>query len=143
MARPGVAVHPGEASERRRRATDLGFGFDSWDHGRLEAPWDHSRVEAPWDDDRLYTRSPLSSGGVPGRRTVTITGQGAEGYASRNGTRPSMAQRHRPVKRYERAGFRPDRAAMWAVLLGVVLLLAAVTSAHAAVLAAHHALALR
>ena len=71
------------------------------------------------------------------------TGQGSEGYASRNGTRPSMAQRHRPVKRYERAGFRPDRAAMWAVLLGVVLLLAAVTSAHAAVLAAHHALALR
>src|SRR5204863_7607533 len=91
----------------------------------------------------LDTRSPLSSAGVPGRRTITITGQGAEGYASRNGTRPSMAQRHRPTKRHERAGFRPDRVAMWAVLLGVMLLLAAVTSSHAAALVAHHALALR
>jgi hypothetical protein len=74
---------------------------------------------------------------VPGRRTVTITGQGAEGYASRNGTRPSGAARHRQVKRHERDGFRPDRAAMWAVLLGLMLIAAAATSAHAAVLAAH------
>jgi hypothetical protein len=73
--------------------------------------------------------------GVPGRRTVTITGQGAEGYASRNGTRPSAAARHRQLKRHERSGFRPDRVAMWAVLLGVVLMLAAATSGHAAVIA--------
>ncbi|MGI8802573.1 MAG: hypothetical protein ACR2KV_10435 [Solirubrobacteraceae bacterium] len=79
---------------------------------------------------------------MPGRRTVTITGQGAEGYASRNGTRPSAAQRHQRLQRHERAGFRPDRVAMWAVLLGVMLMLAAATSSHAAVLAAHHALTL-
>jgi hypothetical protein len=71
---------------------------------------------------------------------VTIRGQGAEGYASRNGTRPSTAQRHSPVKRHERAGFRPDRVAMWAVLLGVTLMLMAAVSSHAAVLAVHHAL---
>jgi len=76
---------------------------------------------------------------VPGRRTVTITGQGAEGYASRNGTRPSAAARHRQLKPHERTGFRPDRVAMWAVLLGVLLLLAAATSSHAAVI---HATAL-
>jgi hypothetical protein len=78
-------------------------------------------------------------GGVPGRHTVTIRGQGAEGYASRNGTRPSTAQRHSQVRRHERAGFRPDRVAMWAVLLGVTLMLMAAVSSHAAVLAVHHA----
>lgn len=67
--------------------------------------------------------------GVPGRRTVTIRGRGAERYVPTRpaGTRPTR-------RRYERAGFRPDRAAMWAVLLGVMLILVAVTSAHAAIL---------
>jgi hypothetical protein len=61
-----------------------------------------------------------------GRRTVHITGRGAE----RNlpVTRPTL-------RRHEREGFRPDRAAMWAVLLGLLLILVAATSAHAAVLA--------
>ena len=60
-----------------------------------------------------------------GRRTVQITGRGAE----RNlpVTRPTL-------RRHEREGFRPDRAAMWAVLLGMLLILVAATSAHAAVL---------
>jgi hypothetical protein len=70
---------------------------------------------------------------------VTISGQGAEGYESRNGTRPSRAARHNHLKRHERAGFRPDRVAMWAVFLGVMLMLAAAASSHAAVAAAHHA----
>jgi hypothetical protein len=69
-----------------------------------------------------------------------ITGHGIEGYQTRNGTRPSAAQRHTQMPRYKRAGFRPDRAAMWAVFLGVVLLLVAAASSHAAVLAVHHAL---
>jgi len=65
-----------------------------------------------------------------GRRTVHITGRGAE----RNlpASRPTL-------RRHEREGFRPDRAAMWAVLLGMLLILVAATSAHAAV--AVHALA--
>ena len=75
------------------------------------------------------------SGGVPGRRTVTIRGQVADRYAT-----PRPSSRRRPERRYERSGFRPDRAALWAVLLGVMLILAAVTSAHAATLhaLAHH-----
>jgi hypothetical protein len=77
--------------------------------------------------------------GVPGRYTVTITGHGVEGYQSRNGTRPSAAARHTQLKRYDRPGFRPDRVAMWAVLLGVMLMLGAAASSHAAVLVAHHA----
>jgi hypothetical protein len=75
------------------------------------------------------------STGVPGRRTVTIRGQVADRYAT-----PRPSSRRRPERRYERSGFRPDRAAMWAVVLGVMLILAAVTSAHAATLhaLAHH-----
>jgi hypothetical protein len=84
---------------------------------------------------------PVRDADVPGRRTVTITGHGAEGYASRNGTRPSAAIRHRQLPRHQRAGFRPDRAAMWAVLLGLMLMLAAAASSHAAVLDLHHAAA--
>jgi hypothetical protein len=68
--------------------------------------------------------------GVPGRRTVTIRGQGAERYSGRY----ADGSRRRPERRHERAGFRPDRAALWAFLLGVMLILVAVASAHAAIL---------
>jgi hypothetical protein len=65
---------------------------------------------------------------------VTIQGRGSERYIS-------AAERRRPARRaHERAGFRPDRAAMWAVLLGLLLVLVAATSSHAAVMSAHHAL---
>ncbi|HEX3831985.1 MAG TPA: hypothetical protein VHW04_08440 [Solirubrobacteraceae bacterium] len=69
--------------------------------------------------------------GVPGRRTVTIRGQAPERYPAR---RADGSRRPRPERRHERAGFRPDRAALWAFLLGVMLILVAVTSAHAATL---------
>jgi hypothetical protein len=60
-----------------------------------------------------------------GRRTVIIRGQGAE----RNlpVARPTL-------RRHERPGFRPDRMALWAVLLGLCLILVAAASAHGAVL---------
>jgi len=61
-----------------------------------------------------------------GRRTVIIRGQ--------------VAERPRPRRTYERHRSRPDRVAMWAVLLGLLLVLVAATSSHAAVLTtAHHA----
>lgn len=72
-----------------------------------------------------------------GRRTVTIKGHGAEGVTTRNGTRGSAAERHLNLPRHERNGFQPDRVAMWAVLLGVVMILAAAATAHAAVIAHH------
>jgi hypothetical protein len=69
--------------------------------------------------------------GVPGRRTVKITGYGSQ----RNLIYASREPRRRPAERpYERAGFKPDRVAMWAVLLGVLLVLVAAMSAHAATL---------
>jgi hypothetical protein len=56
---------------------------------------------------------------------VTIRGRGAE----RNlpVARPNL-------RRHERPGFKADRAALWAVMLGVLLILVAATSAHAAIL---------
>ena len=112
-----------------------------------EDGWSKARYTLPdgWEDELDSPATPTAGPrelGVPGRRTVTISGLGAEGYHSRNGTRPSAAARHRQLKRHERTGFRPDRVAMWAVLLGVMLMLAAATSSHAAVLAAHHVSAL-
>lgn len=69
--------------------------------------------------------------GVPGRRTVKITGYGSQ----RNLIYASREPRRRPPERpYERAGFKPDRVALWAVLLCVVLVLVAAVSAHAATL---------
>ena len=85
--------------------------------------------------DQFQLMEPPPERGHPGRETVTITGRGAEAYAARRGTRASSAQRHQAVRRHERAGFRPDRVAMWAVMLGVMLMLAAAASSHAAVLA--------
>jgi hypothetical protein len=80
---------------------------------------------------RKAPRPTAPANGVPGRRTVTITGRGAERYDPHAYT----SARRRPQRpRHQRAGFRPDRAAMWAVLLGLVLLFVAATSSHAAVL---------
>jgi hypothetical protein len=77
--------------------------------------------------------TPSSYGSSNGeRRTVVITGRGADRYLPvRRGGYESSLRRH------ERSTFRPDRVAMWAVLLGVLLVLIAATSSHAATLAVH------
>jgi hypothetical protein len=102
MPQSGAAATRGQRSEHQ---------------GRTPAT-ERERAAARWSDRDADS----------GRRTVTITGRGAERYAP---TRPPGSRR-RPERRYERAGFRPDRAAMWAVLLCVIFILAAAMSAHAA-----------
>jgi hypothetical protein len=57
------------------------------------------------------------------RRTVQITGRPGEGRTG------SQAQRHRPRTTSDRVGHRPDRVALWAVLLGAILILLAAASA--------------
>lgn len=64
----------------------------------------------------------------PTRRTVVIKGHGHGHYTPPRG---GYEARLRP---HERSGFKPDRVALWAVLLGLALLLGAVTSSHAAAL---------
>jgi len=84
--------------------------------------------------ERPVTWAPRAANG---RRTVQITGRGAE----RNlpVARPIPRRHEREgfptLRRHEREGFKPDRAAMWAVVLGLLLILVAATSAHAAALA--------
>ncbi|MGI8572866.1 MAG: hypothetical protein ACR2L9_09640 [Solirubrobacteraceae bacterium] len=73
---------------------------------------------------------PARGVGVPGRRTVTIRGYGAE----RNLPRSAGQSRRHTEPRYQRPGFKADRMAMWAVLLGIVLVVVAAASAHGAVL---------
>jgi hypothetical protein len=65
--------------------------------------------------------------GQVSRRTVVITGHGHDHSGSRRGYEARL-------KPHERSSFKPDRAALWAVLLGLALLLGAVTSSHAATL---------
>lgn len=136
MPRSATSVAP---SSRGRDARQSGRDERTRLARSESAPAGQDRpVRADW----VGVMEPPPGRGVPGRQTVTITGLGAEGYAARRGTRASTAQRHQAIKRHERAGFRPDRVAMWAVLLGVMLMLAAAASSHAATLAMHHVLSL-
>jgi hypothetical protein len=128
-----------DARERERLPSAV-RALDDWSTSEHEAIDWSVQDEAPAPVDHATSEHDVAapaewspSRGVPGRRTVTIRGQVADRYAT-----PRSSSRRRPERRYERTGFRPDRAAMWAVLLGVMLILAAVTSAHAATL---HALA--
>jgi hypothetical protein len=56
-----------------------------------------------------------------GRRTVIITGRGDARYVPE-----SRRRRGSELRFHERSGFNPDRAALWAVLLGVALLIGCV-----------------
>ncbi|MEA2380213.1 MAG: hypothetical protein QOH72_184 [Solirubrobacteraceae bacterium] len=73
----------------------------------------------------------------PARRTVQITGRTV---AAPTLPRLVEVERRRPARRpAERVGPRPDRVALWAVLLGFFLILVAATSSNAAVPPAHAA----
>ena len=63
----------------------------------------------------------LPAGGPAGRRTVVITGRGDDRYMPAPRRRPSSSLRF-----HERTGFSPDRAGLWAVLLGIALLIGCV-----------------
>lgn len=69
---------------------------------------------------------------IPARRTVEIRGRTVPAPAV---PRTVELDRRRPPRRpIERVGTRPDRLAMWALLMGIVLILVAVGTADAAVL---------
>jgi hypothetical protein len=102
--------------------------------GRSTAANGHRAPAAP-PNPASSPRQPAPSSrpgqGVPGRRTVTIRGYGAE----RNLPWTAGQSRRRPAQPpHQRPGFRADRAAMWAVLLGIMLVVVAAASSHAAVL---------
>jgi hypothetical protein len=85
-----------------------------------------SYAQAPVHEDRsgAYDLSggyDLSEPEQADRRTVVITGRGDDRYMPARRRRPSSELRF-----HERSGFSPDRTAMWAVLLGLALLIGAV-----------------
>lgn len=124
-------------------ATDADADSDAAAGASAESESESEGVSRPAVID---VAAPAVAGAWAGRpRRVTITGRGAEGYATRRavGARRDLASRRelaarRPMPTLsERMGFRADRAALWAVALGLLLVLVAATSAHAATLIAH------
>jgi hypothetical protein len=88
----------------------------SWDEPH---PGRREPVERAYGTRAQSSGAPLRATGVPGRRTIQITGQ-ATAPRRRSTTSTAMVA-------------RPDRTAMWAFLLALFLVLMAVATAHAAV----------
>ena len=137
MPQSGVAEVRGDRSQHDERRASLDAARAAlleWDARERELERLPSAVRAldDWSTSADEAADPLDWSAQPrraARRTVTIRGQVADRYAA-----PPSSSRRRPERRYERSGFRPDRAVLWAFVLGVMLILAAVTSAHAATL---------
>jgi hypothetical protein len=148
MRRAGVSLPPeaiwlGESWEDTRRSRGPGERTSGdWTRSEWVAngqtrgePATDVRAESEWTtkpgEPATDVRAPgeRGRGAPPERRTVTIRGRGAERDLTW-----TAHQRRRPARPvHERHGFKPDRAAMWAVLLGLLLVLVAATSSHAAV----------
>ena len=69
----------------------------------------------------------VKGGATPGRRTIEIRGRTVPAPTV---PRPVATDRRRPPRRaVERVGGRPDRVAMWALLMGLLLILVAIGTA--------------
>jgi hypothetical protein len=80
----------------------------------------HAEAASPAEEDGIVR------GGVEGRRTVKIGGRPAEWHGS-----PARARHRPPRAMHERLGPRPDRVAMWAFALGILLILIAIATGNA------------
>jgi hypothetical protein len=103
---------------------------------RPEAERRRARTRRPADEragaaeGRRRVAETMTPPPPPGRRTVQITGRTVAAPAV---PRLVELERRRPARRpVERIGARPDRIALWAVLLGFFLILVAATSSRAA-----------
>ena len=118
------------------RARDVGAQDRGRRHGADVRPAAHTNRTTPRERD-LRAVPDLSPGAMRDfsprsdraglattpRRTVVIRGQVADRYTAH---RHSSARRPAPAYRL---GMRPERAALWAVLLGLALVIAALASA--------------
>jgi hypothetical protein len=79
-------------------------------------------------------RARIKGSATPGRRTIEIRGRVVPAPEV---ARPLELDRRRPPRRaFDRVGGRPDRVAMWALLMGLLLILVAIgTSDSSAVVA--------
>jgi hypothetical protein len=130
VARPGE-IPAAESARDRAMSTELIDGDDlDW----ATRPRRRFERTAPERRGRFAREVPAQASPLsppPRRRTVEITGHPVGGP-----TLPRLVEidRRRPARRpVERIGPRPDRIALWAVVLGFFLILVAVTStSHAA-----------
>jgi hypothetical protein len=111
--------------QARRRADDVAR------HAARERQ--HSEPEATRPAAAAARRGGHVKGtAIPARRTVEIRGRTVPAPTV---PRSVEIDRRRPPRRpIERVGPRPDRLAMWALLMGIVLILVAVGTADASVL---------
>jgi hypothetical protein len=86
------------------------------------------RHEAQIAPDAPARRARIKGSPTPGRRTIEIRGQVVP---APDVTRPAeLTDRRRPPRRaFDRVGGRPDRVAMWALLMGLMLILVAIGTA--------------
>jgi hypothetical protein len=125
---PGGAERRAAATSRRPPRPVL-VKFDIDEHGatgreRISARGVPQERVASRAAPRERSSSWASDGnGWPGRRTVVIRGQVADRYSP-----PRTARNRAVVASYYRP--RPERAAKWAVLLGFLLVIVALLSAH-------------
>jgi hypothetical protein len=125
--RPGRRFERGASDRRERSAPDRRERStpDRLEHSTPERRGRFARA------DHAPPAQPNPLAPPPRRRTVEITGHPGAGP-----TLPRLVEidRRRPARRaVERVGPRPDRIALWAVVLGFFLILVAVTStSHAA-----------
>jgi hypothetical protein len=117
------------AAPRQRRASAERRGTESPAALLDVAP---DRIDADAADEPAASPSAMAAlTAPPPRRTVQITGRTVAAPAL---PRLVEVERRRPARRpAERVGPRPDRIALWAVLLGFFLILVAATSSNAAV----------
>jgi hypothetical protein len=116
QSEPTVGAQPRYAAEPAPRVEGIDVERE------LDAAWVGRLTASSVDSYEVVPSVSAYSGEVaiepPSRRTVVITGRGAERYSvgSRRHAEAGLAF-------HERSGFNPDRVAMWAVLLGIALLL--------------------
>jgi hypothetical protein len=95
----------------------------------LDVGWQESVRREPEGE---FTELIIPGQGVPGRPTVQIRGRGTE--ARIDAQLPDRARRRPSRSVSERLGPRPDRVALWALVLAVVLIITAVATADASTL---------
>jgi hypothetical protein len=109
-------------------AYDGHVDLDAWDqptaaHSHFDEMMEQWSVEYGDAADRAFdlTDPGTQVASEGGRRTVVITGRGDERYMPAP-RRPRSAE----LRFHERSTFSPDRAALWALLLGIALVIGAI-----------------
>jgi hypothetical protein len=136
---PVVYDHETESpgARRRRPVADWGVGEEMFDHlprrrftragepqRRESHPRERAAAPAPAAPEPRADAVPVEPriDSLDGRRTVVISGRPGE-------TAVPAVRRRAPRTVGERVSHRPDRIAMWAVALGLLLILIAVLTA--------------